>query len=235
MPVTPLLTRPSPNHDARPHGGAVDMLVLHYTDMADATSALQRLCDARAKVSAHYLIGRDGTLYQLVDEGRRAWHAGEAFWRGASDINARSVGIELDNPGHGLGLAPFPQVQVSALIGLARAVLSRHPIPSQNVVGHSDVAPRRKRDPGELFDWRALAAAGIGSWPSAASPLPPDMATAGRLLAGIGYEVLDIPATLAAFQRRYRPRRVDGLLDAETMGLIAAVAELSGTDGAGGT
>ena len=202
------------------------MLVLHYTDMADAASALSRLCDPVARVSAHYLIGRDGTIYQMVDEGRRAWHAGEAFWRGVRDINARSVGIELDNPGHGLGLAPFPAVQMAALIDLTRGILDRHPIPSQNVVGHSDVAPRRKQDPGELFDWLGLTVAGIGSWPSSASPLPPDGMAAGALLAAIGYEDVDRAATTAAFQRRYRPARVDGVLDAETMGLIAAVATL---------
>lgn len=202
------------------------MLVVHYTDMADASAALERLCDPAAKVSAHYLIGRDGAVYRMVDEARRAWHAGEAFWRGARDINARSIGIELDNPGHGLGLAPFPDVLMAALIALAGAVLARHPIPAQNIVGHSDVAPRRKRDPGEQFDWRGLALAGIGSWPSAARPLPPDPAAATRLLGAIGYEVIDMPATVSAFQRRYRPLRVDGLIDAETMGLIVAVFEL---------
>ncbi len=228
----PIHVRPSPNHDARPPGGAVDMLVLHYTDMADAAAALARLCDPAARVSAHYLIGREGTVYRMVDEARRAWHAGEAFWRGACDINARSIGIELDNPGHGLGLAAFPDVQMAALVALAGAVLARHPIPSQNVVGHSDVAPRRKRDPGELFDWRGLAAAGIGSWPSSAPPVPPDPAAAGRLLGDIGYEVVDFLATVAAFQRRFRPSRVDGLLDAESMGLIVAMGELSRAGGA---
>ena len=206
--------------------------MLHYTDMADAAAALARLCDRAAKVSAHYLIGRDGTVFQMVDEGLRAWHAGAACWQGASDINARSIGIELDNPGHGLGLVPFPAVQMGALVVLAGTVLARHPIPAQNVVGHSDVAPRRKQDPGELFDWRGLAAAGIGQWPSVASPQPADPVLAHRLLGAIGYEIVDIGATLAAFQRRYRPSAIDGRLDTETMGLIVAVAKL-GSAGAG--
>lgn len=223
-PSTAIVRRPSPNHDARPAGAVIDMLVLHYTDMADAAAALDRLCDPQAKVSAHYLIAKDGTVYSLVEEGRRAWHAGEAYWRGARDINARSIGIELDNPGHGLGLAPFPAAQMAALVALAGAILGRHPIPPRNVVGHSDVAPRRKRDPGELFDWRALAAAGIGQWPAAAARVAPDAEAAGRLLAVIGYEDVDRTATVTAFQRRYRPAPIDGRLDAQTMGLIAAVA-----------
>jgi len=225
-PSTAIVRRSSPNHDARPAGVVVDMLVLHYTDMADAAAALDRLCDPQAKVSAHYLIGSDGTVFGLVDETRRAWHAGESSWRGARDINARSIGIELDNPGHGLGLAAFPAAQMAGLVALAGAVLRRHPIPSRNVVGHSDVAPRRKRDPGELFDWRALAAAGIGQWPAAAPPVAPDAEAAGRLLAAIGYEDVDRMATVTAFQRRYRPARIDGRLDAQTMGWIVAVAGL---------
>src|SRR5215468_7605155 len=155
---------PSPNHDDR-GGVAIDMLVLHYTGMQSAKVALDRLCDPVAKVSAHYSIDEDGTVYSHVPEARRAWHAGVSFWAGATDINARSIGIELVNPGHTCGYRPFPEAQMRALEELARSILARHSIPAHRVLGHSDVAPARKIDPGELFDWRRLARAGIGLWP----------------------------------------------------------------------
>ncbi len=160
-----IVDRPSANFDARPEGAAVDILVVHYTGMETAEAALDRLMDPAAKVSAHYLIDEDGTLYRLVEEDRRAWHAGVASWRGATDVNARSIGIELVNPGHEFGYRPFPEAQTGALIDLAADIVARHRIPARNVVGHADVAPRRKMDPGELFDWPRLAAAGIGLWP----------------------------------------------------------------------
>ena len=138
------------------------MLVLHYTGMRSAAEALARLTDPEAKVSAHYLIDEDGTVVRLVDEEMRAWHAGVSFWRGATDINARSIGIELVNPGHEFGYRPFPRAQMAALIDLALDIVARWPIPARNVVGHSDVAPRRKMDPGELFDWPRLAAPASG-------------------------------------------------------------------------
>ncbi|MBX6321626.1 MAG: N-acetylmuramoyl-L-alanine amidase [Rhodospirillaceae bacterium] len=227
--------RPSPNFDERPPGQAVDILLLHYTEMESAAAALERLCDPAAKVSAHYLIAADGTVWRLVEEGRRAWHAGLASWAGARDINARSIGIELDNPGHALGLAPFPEPQMAALERLARNILARHPIPRHRVLGHSDVAPARKRDPGELFEWRRLAAAGIGLWPAAPDPSPaaPTPAEVRALLAHFGYEIgsggpdaLDETTRLAlvAFQRHFRPARVDGRADAETTDLLRAVA-----------
>ncbi len=172
-----VVERPSPNHDARPDGQAVDILLLHYTGMKSAEAALARLCDPAAKVSAHYVIDEDGTLTRLVDEARRAWHAGVSSWAGDSGVNARSIGIELVNPGHEFGYRPFPAPQMAALTALARDILARHAIPPQRVLGHSDVAPTRKQDPGELFDWEALAAAGIGLWPPRASasgrPRPP--------------------------------------------------------------
>ena len=173
-----MIEQPSSSFDDRPAGAPVDVLVIHYTGMAGAEEALNRLCDPAARVSAHYLIDEDGTVIRLVDESRRAWHAGHAFWRGAADVNGRSIGIELVNPGHELGYRPFAEAQMRALKHLARGILSRHPIPPRNVVGHSDVAPRRKKDPGELFDWRSLARAGIG-------PLPPRHAAA-RGRAGTG-------------------------------------------------
>ena len=143
------------------------MLLVHYTGMPSAAEALARLCDAAAGVSAHYLIDEDGSLYALVDEARRAWHAGVAHWRGQDDINGCSIGIELINPGHEFGYRPFPDVQIQALIDLARDVLVRHNIPRPRVLGHSDVAPGRKRDPGELFDWLKLYTQGVGFWPAA--------------------------------------------------------------------
>ena len=164
---------PSPNQDDR-GGAAIDMLVLHYTGMITAEAALSRLCDPAAKVSAHYTIDEDGTIYAHVPEARRAWHAGVSFWAGKRNVNARSIGIELVNPGHEFGYRAFPRSQIAALIDLCRDILARHPIPAARVLGHSDVAPARKEDPGELFPWAQLAEAGIGLWPQPAqrSPMP---------------------------------------------------------------
>ena len=185
------LERPSPNHDARPDGLAVDILLLHYTGMTSGEAALARLCDPAAKVSAHYCIDEDGSVSRLVPEARRAWHAGAGHWAGAGDINARSIGIELVNPGHEFGYRAFPEAQMTALMALARDILARHPIPAARVLGHSDVAPLRKEDPGELFDWQGLAAAGIGLWPETPAEetdLPSDDAfKAGLARFGYGY------------------------------------------------
>ncbi len=202
------------------------MLVLHYTGMANAEAALDRLCDAVARVGAHYLIDENGRVFSLIPEQSRAWHAGAAWWRGQTDINARSLGIELVNPGHEFGLTPFPEPQMSALIDLAGDILARHPVPQINVVGHSDVAPRRKQDPGELFDWRRLAKAGIGLWPDDSKPCDVAGEQALAMLAEIGYETVDPQKTVAAFQRRFRPRRVDGDIDAETMGLVESLFKI---------
>jgi N-acetylmuramoyl-L-alanine amidase len=218
--------RPSPNHDARPDGQAVDILLLHYTGMESAEAALARMSDPAVKVSAHYCIDEDGTLTRLVAEDRRAWHAGASRWAGASDVNGRSIGIELVNPGHEFGYRAFPEAQMAALIELAREVLGRHPIPAHRVLGHSDVAPLRKEDPGELFDWARLAAAEIGLWPGDAAPVdPPDADDAARQLAAFGYGYLDQDpvAVITAFQRHFRPAQVTGEMDAETAGRLAAV------------
>jgi N-acetylmuramoyl-L-alanine amidase len=226
-----VLDHASPNHDARP--GGVDMLILHYTGMTSGEEALARLCSAKAKVSAHYVIEEDGAIWRLVPEERRAWHAGISFWAGRRDINGASIGIELVNPGHDNGYRAFPAVQMAALETLARDILARHPIPARHVLGHSDVAPQRKTDPGELFDWPRLARAGIGLWPAAAGAAgaAPDIAETQRLLAAIGYETpqtgaLDdeTRAVIAAFQRHFRPSRCDGEADAETRARVAAVA-----------
>lgn len=218
--------RLSPNCDARPPGSPIDMLVLHYTGMQTAAEALDRLTDPQAKVSAHYVIDEDGTLYRLVEEPERAWHAGESFWRGVSGINARSIGIELVNPGHEFGYRPFPEAQMSALVALASTLVRRYRIAPHNVVGHSDIAPRRKSDPGELFDWRRLAWAGIGSWPAESDLLSMDRDTVCALLAACGYETVDQQASVRAFQRRFRPARANGRIDFETARLVRGLAEL---------
>ena len=229
-----LLEWPSPNHDARPPGGIIDMLILHYTGMTSAEAALARLASPDAKVSAHYVVEEDGTIWRLVPEDRRAWHAGLSFWAGRRDINAHSIGIELVNPGHEWGYRPFPEPQMAALEALAQDITTRHPVRPEFVLGHSDVAPQRKADPGELFDWVRLAHAGIGLWPdfaTAPQAIPPNAAAAQRLLAAIGYEVpqtgaLDdaTRAVIFAFQRHFRAARCDGALDRETLARIAIVA-----------
>jgi N-acetylmuramoyl-L-alanine amidase len=236
-----LRDRPSPSHGPRPNGAPVDFLILHYTGMRTAEEALQRMCDPAAEVSAHYAVDEDGTVWRLVDEGRRAWHAGRSSWDGVTDINGRSIGVEIVNPGHEWGYRPFPEMQMAALEELCRGVLARHPIPPRRVLGHSDVAPQRKEDPGELFDWPRLARAEIGLWPDfrpASTTEPPAgaLAHARAGLARIGYEVpsRDAPEEttrklLAAFQRHFRPARCDGALDAETLARIEAVARAVGT------
>ena len=216
----------SPNHDNRPDDVGVDMLVLHYTGMQSADAACERMCDPGAEVSAHYMIDEDGTVRGLVPEDRRAWHAGEAFWRSNTDINARSIGVEMVNPGHEFGLVPFPDAQMAALEKLSKQVIQRYSIVPVNIVGHSDVAPRRKSDPGELFDWARLAASGIGLWPIGVEPTSPDAIDANALLDGIGYETLDMEQTVTAFQRRYRPAQIDAIIDDETAGLIQSVHSL---------
>lgn len=231
-----MIERPSPNHGPRPPDAAIDLLLLHYTGMATCAAALARLSDPAAKVGAHYLIDEDGSVYRLVAEARRAWHAGVAGWAGEADVNGRSIGIELVNPGHEFGYRRFPEPQVAALIGLAGDILGRHPIPPARVLGHSDVAPARRRDPGELFPWPRLAVAGIGLWPEASPAGDPDLepASVQRRLARFGYAVDESGIrdrttikVVEAFQRHFRPARIDGRIDRETVarldGLLALV------------
>jgi len=216
--------RPSPNCDSR-GGVPIDMLLLHYTGMHDGEAALARLCDPTAKVSAHYMLDEDGTIYALVPEQTRAWHAGVSFWAGARDINARSIGIELVNPGHEFDYRHFPDPQIAALISLAQAILARHAIPAWRVLGHSDVAPMRKTDPGELFPWERLARAGIGLWPGMAAD--PGEGAVAALLAYFGYDPDALPnKNIIAFQRHFRPSRADGMADAETRRLLAGLVAL---------
>ena len=212
--------RPSPNHNERPGGRAPDILLLHYTGMRSGGEALARLCDPEAKVSAHYLIEEDGRVFRLVPEDRRAWHAGLARWAGDSDVNGRSLGIELVNPGHEFGYRDFPEAQMQSLLALAEEICRRHPIPSHRVLGHSDVAPLRKEDPGERFDWPRLAAAGIGFPPEPGAEIAEDEARARLAAFGYGFLDEDFTAVLRAFQRHFRPAAVTGALDAETAALI---------------
>jgi N-acetylmuramoyl-L-alanine amidase len=217
------------------------VLLLHYTGMKSAREAIDRLRDPEAKVSSHYVVDEDGTAFRLVPEERRAFHAGISFWRGHTELNNRSVGIEIVNPGHEWGYREFPILQVAAVCDLCLSILARHPIPQRNVVGHSDVAPDRKQDPGELFDWEQLALNGVGLWPHGA----PDLGTGGivreavnlrdvrRALADIGYRVapegaLDpaLATVLRAFQRHWRPEAVTGQADAGTLARLLGVARL---------
>ena len=219
-----MIDAPSPNQDDRPTP-TIDILLLHYTGMQTAQAAIDRLRDPAARVSSHYVVDEDGTTWHLVPEQRRAYHAGISCWRGHHALNDRSIGIEIVNPGHEWGYRPFPAPQMDAVRTLCLGILSRHPIPPRNVVGHSDVAPDRKQDPGELFDWRGLAQAGIGLWPEA--PAHPVASHAVEsTLAQIGYPIPDLRTTLNAFQRRWRPNRIDGEADPGTRERLAAVSAL---------
>ena len=223
---------PSPNQDDRPKGGPIDILILHYTGMRTAGEALARLCDPVARVSAHYTIDRDGTVYAHVPEERRAWHAGISYWRGDHNVNARSIGIELVNPGHEFGYIPFAEPQIAALIELAHGILKRHPIPPARVLGHSDVAPKRKEDPGELFPWKSLAEFGIGLWPAiraeAGIAFPRTEEGFASALSRFGYGVppdVDWPLVdvVRAFQRHFRPSCINGIADAECADILDAL------------
>jgi N-acetylmuramoyl-L-alanine amidase len=242
--IPPVLSAPSPNFNERAYG--IDMLVLHYTGMRDGPTALSRLRDPTfPRVSSHYLVEEDGRVFSLVAEARRAWHAGASSWRGRDDINSRSIGIEIVNGGHDFGLPPFPERQILAVIRLCQAICRRWAIPQNGIVGHSDIAPLRKLDPGERFPWRLLAEAGVGFWPSAtfeegpsasrsfAAEDAPDgaLASVQTDLRAIGYEIPetdlhDVSTTviLKAFQRRWRPSCVSGEADPETVFLIREVA-----------
>jgi len=214
-------TVPSPNWDERKL--PVSMVVLHYTEMADADTALARLTDPEAKVSAHYLISEAGEVIALVDEDKRAWHAGQSFWRGHPDINSASIGIELDHPGHALGYREFAQAQLDALVPLLARIVERHDIPRANVVGHSDVAPARKIDPGELFPWDRLAEYKL-CLPrpvklEAGDPFDNDAAFY-LALERFGYDVTGGHKAVEAFQRRWRPERIDGQVDGQVRAIL---------------
>jgi N-acetylmuramoyl-L-alanine amidase len=221
---------PSPNQDARPDGAPIDHLILHYTGMPSGAEAIARLRDSEARVSAHYVVEEDGSVLRLVPDERRAWHAGVSHWRGVERLNDRSIGIEIVNPGHAHGYRDFPLMQMAGLSELCRRLLARHPIPARNVLAHSDVAPDRKEDPGERFDWAALASDGVGLWPAVPGEDRSGIEAAKllALLGRIGYRT-DLPAGLViqAFQRHWRPERVDGRADAGTLARAEALAALA--------
>ncbi|WP_136161763.1 N-acetylmuramoyl-L-alanine amidase [Sphingomonas flavalba] len=201
------------------------MIVLHYTGMVDAASAIARLCDPAAKVSAHYLVTEDGQVLRMVAEDKRAWHAGASHWRGLSNINSASVGIELVNPGHEFGYRPFPDEQIDALIPLVAEIKDRHAITRGNIVGHSDIAPTRKQDPGELFPWARLAKLRLALPRPTKNLMDPNWTEAGFLLAleRFGYDVTDKLAAVVAFQRRFRPELIDGEIDGECRAILLAL------------
>jgi N-acetylmuramoyl-L-alanine amidase len=219
-----MINRPSPNFNLRPTGTEVDMLVLHYTGMKSSEEALDRMCDKTSEVSAHYMIDGAGLIYQLVEEASRAWHAGVSSWRGHTNMNDRSIGIELANPGHEFGYRAFPAAQMAALISLITEINQRQSIPTRNIVGHSDIAPARKLDPGELFDWMKLAERGIGEWPkdalSEVDLVPPDFSAA---LNKYGYDVADLSAATIAFQRHFRASLCNGIADVETQKILGSL------------
>jgi N-acetylmuramoyl-L-alanine amidase len=218
-----IIDTPSPNWDER--DAPVSMIVLHYTGMQDAESAIARLRDPAAKVSCHYLVAEDGQVLRMVDESKRAWHAGRSHWREIDDCNGASVGIEIVNPGHEFGLQPFPEAQVAAVIRLVADIKDRHEITRGNVVGHSDIAPARKRDPGELFPWHRLARLRL-ALPRPAKNLVDPMWTEGGFclaLERFGYDVTDRMAAIMAFQRRFRPELIDGEIDAECRMILLAL------------
>jgi N-acetylmuramoyl-L-alanine amidase len=209
------IDRPSPNFDDR--ALPVTMVVLHYTGKPDCSGAMDRMTSAEAKVSAHYCIDEDGTTYRLVPEEKRAWHAGKSHWRGISDINSASVGIEIVNPGHEFGYREFPDEQIAALIPLLSSIKERHGIGRGNIVGHSDIAPTRKEDPGELFPWEALARYRLALPSPKRDLIDPYWTDAAFLLAleRFGYDVTDGAKAVIAFQRRFRPNLIDGVIDGE--------------------
>ncbi|MBD3730303.1 MAG: N-acetylmuramoyl-L-alanine amidase [Sphingomonadales bacterium] len=211
---------PSPNWDER--ALPITMAVLHYTEMKPVETALDRLTDPAAKVSAHYLITEEGEVVRLVPEDKRAWHAGASYWRGIRDVNSASIGIELDNPGHALGYQPFSEAQVEALVPLLHRIVRQYDIPRANVVGHSDVAPQRKIDPGELFPWERLAEYHLClPVPKIELGDPFDNDGAFYLaLERFGYDITDGHKAVEAFQRRWRPRRIDGEIDGEVRAIL---------------
>ena len=212
--------QPSPNWDER--ALPVTMVVLHYTEM-ERDAALQRLTDPDAKVSAHYFISEDGEVVRLVDEGKRAWHAGASYWRGHKDVNSASIGIELDHPGHANGYRAFAEPQIEALVPLLNDIVRRHDIPRANVVGHSDVAPARKLDPGELFPWYRLAEYRLclprPERLDLGDPFPND-GSFYLALERFGYDVTAGKKAVEAFQRRWRPERIDGEIDGEVRAIL---------------
>lgn len=217
----------SPNFNGR-GGKPISLIVVHYTGMQTAQEALQRLCDSAAQVSAHYCIDEGGKVFQLVKDEHRAWHAGASYWGGERDVNSISLGIELVNPGHEFGYRPFPKVQMESLLSLLQNLIQKYNIDPHRVVGHSDIAPLRKQDPGELFDWAWLAKYGIGLWPNQeqSEKVTMDEEKATAILKAIGYDTdLDLSVVLTAFQRHFCPQAMDGSLNQATKRILKILAE----------
>lgn len=241
--MTPIAA-PSPNFNRRTR--PPDMILLHYTGMQSGAEALARLRDRQAEVSAHYLVEEDGRLFALVPEERRAWHAGVSSWRGAADINSASIGVEIVNPGHEFGYRPFPAGQIAVVIELLADIRSRWTVPDARILAHSDVAPTRREDPGELFPWRRLAEAGHGLWSDAPAAPGPELqaddegADVFALQAGLARLGYDLPpsgrydaitaAVVTAFQRHWRQERVDGRADGETRARLIDLLRLAMAD-----
>ena len=223
-----MIDTPSPNFDEREL--PVTMLVLHYSGMQSEEAAIARLTDPAAKVSAHYLVKEDGTVLRMVSESDRAWHAGQSHWRGITDVNSASIGIEIVNPGHEFGYRPFTDEQIDALLPLVAGIKERHDIGRGNIVGHSDIAPKRKQDPGELFPWARLAKIRLALPRPTKNLMDPGWTDGGFLLAleRFGYEVLDREAAVRAFQRRFRPETIDGVIDGECRAILLSL--LTGGD-----
>ena len=235
---------PSPNREERKGGRKPDMILLHYTGMQTGEAALRRLCAPDSKVSAHYVVFEDGRIVQCVPENERAWHAGIAFWAGETDINSCSIGIEIVNPGHEFGYPDYPLRQIAAVISLCRSIVTRRgPLAPDRILAHSDVAPARKQDPGEKFPWDLMNESGIGHWvrpapinlegPSIRPGDQGDVVTRlQRALRGYGYGIDETGVydeatqqVIAAFQRHFRPVRVDGIADASTILTLRALLE----------
>ncbi|HEV2746594.1 MAG TPA: N-acetylmuramoyl-L-alanine amidase [Allosphingosinicella sp.] len=221
--MSEIIECPSPNFDERTM--PISILVLHYTGMQDAASAIARLRDPASKVSAHYLVAEDGQVLRMVPEEKRAWHAGNSYWRGMMNLNSASIGIEIVNPGHEFGYRPFTEEQMDALVPLVAGIVKRYNIPRANVVGHSDIAPARKQDPGELFDWARLAKVGLALPRPTRNLMDPHWTNGGFLLAleRFGYDVRDAKAAVTAFQRRFRPDHVDGVIDGECRAVLLSL------------
>lgn len=215
--------RPSPNHDERKL--PVSMLVLHYTGMPDAASAIDWLANPESKVSAHYVVTEEGEIVRMVTEDKRAWHAGKSWWRGITDVNSASIGIEIVNPGHEWGYRPFPDAQIEALIPLVHEIVQRHGITRGNIVGHSDVAPERKQDPGELFPWAKLARLRLALPRPTKHLMDPLWSDSAFMLAleRFGYDIKDPEAAVRAFQRRFRPELIDGIICGECRAILLAL------------
>lgn len=201
------------------------MLVLHYTGMPDAASAISWLANPESKVSAHYVVAEDGQIVRMVDEDKRAWHAGVSYWRGMTDINSASIGIEIVNPGHEWGYRPFTDDQMNALIPLVHEIIGRYSISRGNVVGHSDIAPARKQDPGELFPWAKLARLRLALPRPTRNLMDPLWSDSGFMLAleRFGYDIAEPEAAVRAFQRRFRPEMIDGIIDGECRAILLAL------------